>query len=354
MQRFLITLMCGVLVANTCALMADELAPPADSEFNRLAADLGAVSFATRRAAAQQLSGLSVAELKAMVELPESELKPEVAIRLIKELEKRYIDPATKDLKAVSDILESLSTSHRLVLADGTQRILSDHWRIRVELARVDLEKSGAKFREGSFTSREEMRWLPGANLPSVQILIGEEFTGGKDGLRIIQRMARLTDPAMRSAGVSVWLLEGHKLTDEEYSILSELVGQDRIQERSRVALGIKGSPGVIDGVVIEGVTKGSSAADAKLQRMDRILAIVEPIAEDLPADERRRLEEKQNLRDFDDLVERLKKYRDGDVINLRVVRGAGFLRANPFGRVGSWSWASSLKPSRSRSSKRI
>ena len=323
-----IILSCSVAAAS-CA--ADDLSKATSVE--TIVADLGSANFRTRVEASQRLADLPIEDLRAAAERSDEHLSAEVAVRLLKELELRYVKASGDELFGVSDILETMNVSERLLLADGARRILDDHWRIRVELARLDLEKQGAVFRKGTFSSRRDLGWLPGANLPSVQILIGEKWKGKAEGLRIISRMSRLTDPAMRSAGVFVWLLEGHPLTDEEYSVLSDLVGQDRIQERSRVALGIKWMQGSSGGVLIDGVTKGSSAADAKLQRMDRILAIVEPIPEDLPSDERQKLEEKQNLRDFDDLVERLKKYRDGDVIKLRVVRAAGFLRPNSFGR---------------------
>ncbi len=266
-----VILISSFITAVSCR--ADER--PSATAVESIVADLGAVSFRTRVEATQRLTKLPIEDLSAVTERSGEKLSAEVAVRLLKELELRYVKASGDELFAVSDILEAMNVSERLLLADGARRILDDHWRIRIELARQDLEKQGAVFREGTFSSRRDLGWLPGADLPSVQILIGEKWTGKTEGLRIIRRMSRLTDPAMRSAGVFVWLLEGHPLSDEEYSVLSDLVGQDRNQERSRGALGIKWMQGSSGGVLIDEVTKGSSAADAKLQRMDRILAIV-------------------------------------------------------------------------------
>ncbi|GAB5439851.1 MAG: hypothetical protein Fues2KO_02000 [Fuerstiella sp.] len=292
--------------------------------------------FSVRLAARGRLENQPAADLRQAVLAPG--LNPEAAVALLAELERRYqsmdlsdAGAAVQDRLLLSELLEKLKTDRRLVLADGASRILNEHWRVRVALARRELEKVGAYVRSGSFTSRDELRWLPGRGLPSIQILLGEDFTGGMEGIDLIERMSRLTDPGLGVAGISVWLLEGHKLTDPEYARLSQLVGQNRIQERSRIALGIRSRPGVASGVIIESVTKGSSAADAGLNSMDLLVSIVEPIPEDASPAEREEAEKKAELRDFDDLVERLKKYRDGDIIQLKVVRGAGHLTRNNF-----------------------
>lgn len=298
---------------------------------------LASPEFSVRLEARKQLRELSARQLQSMAQDPN--LPPEAGVVLLKEVERRYstdsADSAESDRRVMSQLLETLRGEHRLVLADAANRILDDHWRVRVALARVELEKLGAYVRSGSFTSRNELRWMPGSGMPSLQILLGEDYTGGLAGLDLIERMSRLTDPGLGIAGISVWLLEGHPLDDLQYARLSELVGQDRIQERSRVALGIRSRPGVDDGVIVESVTRGSSAADAGLNSMDKILAILEPVPDGATPEERQKIEQKSRLRDFDDLVERLKQYRDGDVIRLKVVRGAGYLtRRNVLGPI--------------------
>lgn len=322
--------------ATVVAAAPSESTPKQAEESRAVVQQLTADDFSVRLAARGRLEDVPAADLRQAVLAPG--LNPEAAVALLAELERRYqsmdlsdAGAAVQDRLLLSELLEKLKTDRRLVLADGASRILNEHWRVRVALARRELEKVGAYVRSGSFTSRDELRWLPGRGLPSIQILLGEDFTGGMEGIDLIERMSRLTDPGLGVAGISVWLLEGHKLTDPEYARLSQLVGQNRIQERSRIALGIRSRPGVASGVIIESVTKGSSAADAGLNSMDLLVSIVEPIPEDASPAEREEAEKKAELRDFDDLVERLKKYRDGDIIQLKVVRGAGHLTRNNF-----------------------
>ncbi|MEQ9408415.1 MAG: PDZ domain-containing protein [Fuerstiella sp.] len=304
------------------AAAADASEQPATG-LQTLVAELSARDFATRLQASTQLADLSLAELRSLLSLPESQLNAEVVVRLLKELERRY-DPGRKDeLQAVSDLVESLTGSTRLLLADGSQRILARHWRTRVMIARQELESLGARFRDGSFTARGGMGWMAGSDYPSVQLLIGEDYTGGSEGLRIVKRMQNLTDPGLRgNSGLFVWILDGHPLTDQDQAFLAELVGPTRVNERSRVALGIRTDRTVAPGVVIDEITSGSSAEDAKLVPGDVLLAILDPIPEDISDEEKLELERKQQLRDFDDLVARLRNYREGDVIRVRVRRG--------------------------------
>lgn len=288
----------------------------------RIIAGLDADDFQTRVATARRMSEVSMTVLAAMSELPPNELSAEAAVRLLDELASRYtaVD-REQDVVAASEILESFVTSDRLMLADGAKRILNRHWRQRVKLARKKLEKLGVKFRDGSFTSIDNMRWLPGGEMPSLQMFVGEDWQGTTEDLRVIDRMSALTDSRLKLTGLSVWVLEGHNLSEKDFSLLHEFVGQNRVYRRSRVALGIRGYPTFSPGVLIDAVTKGGSAEAAGLDRRDVLVSIVEPIPEELDPEEKEKRLAAQKLRDFEDLVERLKKYRVGDVVKLRVIR---------------------------------
>lgn len=320
-------LLCSSLVISVAA----QESAGSKSQLQELLATLDADDFQDRKAAAAQLAELPAEDLRQLLQIPHQSLSAEVVVRLLTELESRYQSNSDRDVKTASEILESLADSPRLMLADGVQTILSRHWRTRVTLARQELETLGARFRDGTFSSRRNVRWLPGREMPTLQILIGEEWRGGTEGLRIIERMSALTDSSLQLTGLYVWVLEGHKLGEDDFNVLNDLIGRTRIYERSRVALGISGSPIVGEGVLIETITKGGSAADAGLLPGDLILEIVEPIPDELSEEEKRLRKEAQKLRDFDDLVERLKKYREGDVMRLRIIRGIG--AANQFGQ---------------------
>lgn len=303
------------------AFSGDPVAVP--KVLNGVLAGLQANEFSTRIAAAKQLSELSTAELGVLANLPASELVPEAATRVLHELEKRYVDESNEqEARMASKFIEDLASSARLMLADGARRVLEKHWRRRVAIVRGELEDLGAKFRDGTFSSEDNMRWLPGADMPTLQILLGEEWQGGNEGLRKLERMAALTDPQLRMTGLYAWVLEGHKLTEADFSTLNELVGQNRIYLRSRVALGISGWGNVGPGVLIKSVSRGGSADAAGLRERDFIVSIVEPVPDGISEVEKQKRLEAQKLQDFDDLVERLKKYREGDVIKLQVVRG--------------------------------
>jgi len=122
-----------------------------------------------------------------------------------------------------------------------------------------------------------------------------------------------------------------------------DLIGQNRVAKRSRVALGISPYPANAQGVLIGHVTPGSSAAEAGLQQGDLIVAIepkfAEPNAKDADKDAEGKdaenndgpqiipqgAEDKSLVRDFDDLVERLMDYREGDIMTIRVRRAIGY-----------------------------
>lgn len=319
-RNLLAAILCGLFVTPAVS----EEAELTQRSSAALLSALGAGDFATRVKAALLLHELSAAELKAIATLPDDQVTPEVIVHLLKEAEVRYAAADQHDAIAISELLETLKSSPRLALADGAQRILSQHWRVRTELARLELEKFGAKCRDGSFSSAQERRWLPRSDFPSLQVLIDENWTGGEQDLRLLERMEALTDSRLRgSAGLFVWLLDGHPLTERQQALLGELVDRSRIFERSRVALGIRGERTGLPGVLIEAITPGSSADDAGLQPGDILEAIVETIPEGLSEEEQAKEREKQLLRDFDDLVERLKAFREGDVMRVRVRRGA-------------------------------
>ncbi len=332
----LITLLLLVTSTSPCStLMAEDAAaapqPMDQNAFTGLVAALRADDFATRLQAAASLKDVDVNHLQQIAELPEGELNAEVAARLFAKLDARYMQDDENKSDAASELLERLAQSDRLLLADGAQRILNRRWQRRVELAAKLLEKMGAEFRAGSFTGQLGMRWGPAASRPNVQLFVGEEWTGGDEGIAVMERLKALADPGLRASGLVVWLLEGHPLNDDQRSRLRDLVGESRINERSRVALGILGEQAFAPGVLVRHVSGGSSAAASKLQIGDVLTAMLDeaPPADVEPADIE--VKEPQKLKDFDHLVERLKVYRKGDKIWLIVERGRAVPMNNGF-----------------------
>ncbi|MDG2130511.1 MAG: PDZ domain-containing protein [Fuerstiella sp.] len=290
-----------------------------DVRLTSLIEDLGAREFERRATASNQLRELTAAELAALTALSVEHPSAEVIIRLIAEVDARYASEDQETVRTASMALESLSQTARLVLAEGANESLRKHWQTRVDLTISELREHGAHIKNGSFANDAVGRWLPQNSVGTVNIFIDEGWRGDADALHLFARLSALAGPRTFVGGLGVYLLDGHPLTDKQHAQLAEFVGRERIAERSRVALGIRphsARPG--RGVLIQTVTKGSTAAAATLQPGDLILGLVAR-----PANNPKNSvpEPSGNLRDFDDLVERLKEYRPGDVVYLTVIR---------------------------------
>ena len=293
-----------------------------------LAEKLASSSFQERLSASKELGQLTVAQLDGLLTQTSDS---DSSVRVLRELRRRYVSQAlpspgrplkvTSETRAASKVLERLAEANILLHADRASQTLENEWHRRALLTCDELKSKGARIVYGTWSQSQFISGAP-SHMPAIQILIGEDWEGTSKDLQLFERMKRMAGPDMIRRGVSVWVLEGHSLTSRDLTIMYEHLGTQRVQERSRVALGITWnnlSPG--PGVVIDRCTPGASADKAGLRKGDRILAIVEPIPEDLGPKERLEAEEAQELMDFDDLITRLKKYRAGDQMTLRVER---------------------------------
>ena len=288
-------------------------------ELNSLIEDLGAADFQRRASASRQLKELTAEDIRTLASLSVEHPSAEVIIRLLAEVDDRYASDDDQTVRAASAALEALVESTRLVLAEGANESLRKHWQTRIDLAIEELTKHGAAVKNGSFAKQDTGRWLPQNSVGTVNVFIDENWRGDADALKIFARLSALAGRLRVGGGLVVYLLDGHPLTEQQHTQLAEHVGRERIAERSRVALGIRPhsfNPG--NGVLIQTVTKGSTAAAAKLQPGDLLLGLTARLP-DAPKDSVP--EASENLSDFDDLVERLKNFRPGDVVYLTVVR---------------------------------
>ncbi|HIE97481.1 MAG TPA: PDZ domain-containing protein [Fuerstia sp.] len=281
--------------------------------------ELGAADFARRAAASKQLKQLAVDDIKTLASLSVEHPSAEVIIRLLAEVDARYASDDPETVRAASQALESLSETTRIVLAENANESLRRHWQTRIDLAIKELKENGAAVKNGAFTQNPGIGWGQRSSIGIVNIIIDESWQGGPDALRVFRRLSALVGPIGARGGVSVYLLDGHPLSDRQHAELTEFVGQNRVVERSRVALGItpdSANPG--SGVLIRTVSRGSTAASADLAAGDLILGLT---ATPLKTPKENASGAAHNLRDFDDLVERLKEYRPGDVVYVTVVR---------------------------------
>lgn len=328
MQRFIllstIILIFQAAVPDCSTVYADDStknSPAKDDQLSDLLKGLASEDFQSRVQASKKLKQLPPEELRKLVTLASKEPSAEALIRLLAEVDDRYASEDEKNVDAASAALENLAEGNRQLTVDNAETSLTHHWARRVALAIKTLEHMGAVVKKGDFAPGGGMFGVPQAS-PSLQVLIGEKWTGGDQGIEVFERFSNLTGPAIRgSGGLVVYLLDGHPLTEKQRSSLTDLVGANRIAERSRVALGIRGSRTTAESVLISYVSKGGAAFAAGLQTGDLIVAINNPDREKLTDEELAKAKKAELLRDFDDLIERLKQYRAGDVIELRVIR---------------------------------
>lgn len=306
------------LAAGTATARAD------DSPVAALLNDLAAESFATRIQASKQLKTLSPSQLLELASKATSIASAESIIRILAEIDNRYSSTSKEDEAAASAVLEELTNAKRILLAETAELSLHEHWKKRVSLALKNLTERGAIIKRGTFR-RPRMAFGRPVNMATMQILITETWKGGDAGIDAFERLAMLMGPVTATApGATVYLIAGHDLTEDQQTRLREIVGQNRIAIRSRVALGIVGSPVFSPGVMIETVSKGSSAEAAGLRDGDLLLAIEGIPPEDgeaqLPGDDELGTN-RTPLRDFQDLVSKLMDYDKDDVMKVRVIR---------------------------------
>lgn len=353
------------------ALRAEDTVVP-QPDLQPLLSDLDSNRYTTRINASKALKALSSQELANMARLANDQSSAETVIRILAEIDNRYSVPTrlakleTKDRPSVpsttvanmlsaSEALESLASENRVLVADGAEQSLREHADKRMDIALQKIQDMGAFIRLGAMpASPVGMGQRSSTNI--MQILITKDWKGGDQGVEIFSRLTELFR-ADRNFGnrrnatsvrASVYMIDGNPLTDRQSSRLAELtgVGQAGLQRRSQVALGIVWDANPMfafsTGVTIRDVSTGGSAEKAGLSPGDLLLAIESDdktapnpanllLGQQLPIPGDDSLGgSRVPLRDFDDLVTRLQNYGKGDVIKLRVIRGARayFLRA--------------------------
>lgn len=301
------------------SVSADETLP------SQLLDNLGAESFATRIQASKELKTLGTSQILELAAQAGSIASAEAIVRILAEIDNRYSSASMEeDQAAASKVLEDLTTAKRILLAESAGLSLREHWEKRASLALKDLTNHGAIIKRGTF-KRSQMAFGRPISSATMQILITDAWKGGDRGIDAFERLPMLTGAlTAANAGASVYLIAGHNLTEAQQARLTEIVGRNRLAVRSRVALGIVGNPVISPGVMIESVSKGSSAEAAGLRAGDLLLAIEGDKLEDheasLPGDKELGTD-RAPLRDFQDLVTKLMDYDKDDIMQMRVIR---------------------------------
>jgi C-terminal processing protease CtpA/Prc len=242
----------------------------------------------------------------------------EVARRCVDLLERCYAtgDRDSKVVRQSSDALEAAAKSDRWFVAEAARDSLERHWKRRVEIAMLDLQKLGAgmspKAPEKLWENNQEysgpFNRLDPTSDDHLKIFIDEYWKADAGSFDLLQRLTPLVshDFMRGTTRVSVVLIDGHTQEPEEIAQLNAIFGDTRVSKRGRVCLGISHSlqADTRTGVEVSNVQQGSSASTAKIQPNDLLMKF-----------------EGKTLKDFDELIELLKSYRPDDEVTFEVLR---------------------------------
>jgi hypothetical protein len=284
------------------------------AQINAIVNGLQSVHFDERQAAAEALLEIPADQMTALVQAADNVGSGEVIRRVYDFLERCYVQDDDRSLVA-AEILETAVSSPHWMTAELAKDILARNGQVRVTRALLELQALGASVRPRDPREIWDRRRLGPVGIAGfgmsddiIRIDIDEDWTGNERGIQLFQRLSPLINDlqGMRGMRLGVYLIEGHPLTDAQVAALKSMLGDRRVVSRGKVALGITADPFFGDniGCRIGTVSRGSSAGDAGLQPDDIILKLGD-----------------DTVKDFDHLVELLKKYDPGDVVKMAVQR---------------------------------
>ena len=308
--------------------LADEAAPPAESislvpaltteQVHEAIEQLRSPDFAVRQKSTETLRAVSAEQIELLTQAIQNSPENEVARRCVDLLERCYAtgDRDSKVARQASEALEAAAKSDRWFVAEAARDSLERHWKRRVEIAMLDLQKLGAgmspKIPEKLWESNQEhsgpFNQLGPAGEDQLRIFVDEHWKADPRGFELLRRLLPLVShDFMRGiTRVSVYLIDGHTQPPEEVAELKAIFGDTHVATRGKVCLGILNSPqaDILTGVEVGNVQNGSSAFTAKIQPRDVLLKF-----------------EGKPLKDFDELIELLKAYRPDDEVTFEVRR---------------------------------
>ena len=289
----------------------------AEAEVDRLITELASPDFAIRQAAIRSLQRVSESQISMIATAAQNSQQLEVAQRIVQLLEQFYQGDDQHKVVAASEALETAAISDRWALAEAASDVLDRHWIRRFELTQRELRSYGIFFNRFNLQSLAPGRFgranfiFPGQLLDSsmLQINLDSGWKGGERGMQLLARLATLAGPSgqVGAARVGVYLIDGHTVSEQDISQLKILFGDSRVVSRGKVCLGITNDPTSSDttGCRVADVKPGTSAHKGGIRSEDLIVAV-----------------DDQRIRDFDHLVDMLKKFEIGDVVKMEVLRG--------------------------------
>ena len=274
--------------------------------------------FAVRQKSMETLQAVSAEQIDLLVKAIQTSPENEIARRCVDLLERRYAtdDRDSAVVRQASDALEAAANSDRWFVAEAARDSLGRHWKRRVEITLLELQKMGAgmspKLPERLWESNREYSGPFNRQDPTsddhLKIFVDEHWKVDAKGFELLRRLMPLVshDFMTGPSRVSVVMIDGHTQQPEEEAELKAIFGDTRVSSRGAVCLGISHQPQDASriGVDVSNVQDGSSAFNARIQPNDVLLKF-----EDKP------------LKDFDELIELLKAFRPGDEVTFQVRR---------------------------------
>ncbi|HUE16819.1 MAG TPA: PDZ domain-containing protein [Planctomycetaceae bacterium] len=287
---------------------------------NEVARGLESPAFAVREAATAKLAQAEAPALPVLMAVAH-EGNLEAAVRAVGILEAIYVSAEVKgDVAAVDgaeSALEELTRTGRPSVADRADVMLESHYDIRERRAVTEIERYHGvpKFgypgeltnawnqrlnqapvpidRSGDAKEKGDLTWL----------IIGPKWTGGDEGLKQVARLKRLK---------ILYRIQGCPVSDDGIARLRAAIPGLEVHVRGAAKLGISSGSflGPEKGCVIQDVQEGEAAANAGLRSQDRIVQFGG-----------------HPIENFDSLVELLRNYKPGEVIETIIVRDEGPLK---------------------------
>ena len=328
MARLILCLPLFFSLSSNGMSLADDPAPSAEGRDSVPALTTQQVSdaieqlrspdFAVRQKSMETLQAVNAEQIDLLAQAIQTSPENEVARRCVDLLERRYAtgDRDSAVVRIASHALEAAAKSDRWFIAEAARDSLERHWKRRVEITVLDLQKMGAgmlpKVPEKLWESNREYSGPFNRQSPigddHLKIFVDEHWKADAKGFELLRRLVPLVsqDFMQGTTRVSVYLIDGHTQQPEEIAELKAIFGDTRVSSRGAVCLGIAHQPQDAgrSGVEVTDVQDDSSAFNAGIQPKDVLLEF-----------------ESKPLKDFDELIELLKVFRPGDEVTFQVRR---------------------------------
>lgn len=275
---------------------------------------LAAPQFSVRQKSLDVLKSVNADQIALLAEATEKHADSEVAKRCIELLTEIYAagDRDSGLVRQSSEAIEAAVNSERWFVAEAAQDALERHWKRRVEIAMLELQKLGASMRPQD----PAMLWErnPGSYQSDptsddhLKVFVDEFWKADAQAISLLKRLTPLLHHSFipGRSRISFVMIDGHTQTPEEIAQFKGMFGDLNVTSRGRVYLGIMHQTSNTDGigVQIDRVGPDSSAARAGLEVGDVLLKF-----------------EDQPLQEFDDLIELLKAHKVHDEVTFEVYR---------------------------------